>query len=67
MQRSADPITIDHVIDLRRDIQRLEKDLDQYKQAYDKILTEQIKLIQELNNLRSTQQSEQSTIPYFGY
>lgn len=67
MQRSADPITLEHLIDLRKEIQRLDKELDQYKQAYDKILTEQIKLIQELKELRSTQQSEQSQIPYFGY
>lgn len=67
MQRSADPITLEHLIDLRKEIQRLDKELDQYKQAYDKILTEQIKLIQELKELRSTKQSEQSQIPYFGY
>lgn len=67
MQRSADSVTIDHIIDLRKEISRLDKELDQYKQAHAKIIAEQIKLIQELKELRSTQQSEQSQIPYFGY
>ena len=67
MQRNADSVTINHIIDLRKEISRLDKELDQYKQAHAKIITEQIKLIQELKELRSTKQSEQSQIPYFGY
>lgn len=66
MQREADPITIDHIIDLRKEISRLDKELDQYKQAHAKIIAEQSKLIQELKDLRSARPSDQP-LPYPGY
>lgn len=67
MNRHADPISVDHVIDLRKEIYRLDKQLEEYKQAYDKILNEQIKLIQELKQVRSELQSERQQIFDLGH
>lgn len=67
MTRHADHTTLEHIIDLRKEIQRLDKELEQYKQAYDKILTEQIKLIQELKLVRSELQSERQQVFDLGH
>jgi uncharacterized protein YaaN involved in tellurite resistance len=31
MERQADPVTVDHIIELRREIARLEKEVQNYK------------------------------------
>lgn len=52
MQRNADPVTIDHIIDLRKEINRLEKELEDYKRVHQTILERQRQLINEVHDLR---------------
>jgi regulator of replication initiation timing len=53
MQRHADNVTLDHIITLRREIDRLEKRVDELTKSHAQLLAGNIELLAENKNLRN--------------
>lgn len=73
-ERHADPVTIDHVIALRREIERLEKKLDEQARHLDNALDVTVNLKRELDALRHADnhrlqvlQDGKGATPYNGF
>jgi len=61
MLRHADSVTMDHIIELRKEIQALEKDLTYFRTAYNNLVIKQISLLHEHNSLKEVLKRERVT------
>lgn len=52
--RHADPVTIDHVIELRREIRRLEKLVEDYRRRAENAADKALSLYLENNHLKAS-------------
>ena len=57
-ERHADRVTIEHIIELRREIQRLEKLVNEYKRQADNASDVAMKLYIENHNLKANHGSD---------